>query len=151
MNVRGAVPVLGFTPEKGKAYGTVMCVVSHPLSRGSVHISSANPSEPPSIDPNYFATATDLNIMVQTIEFALRLIDTEPISKIFVAKAAPKLDSGKERKEIILDHIRNACGTSYHPVGTAAMLPRECGGVVDSKLLVYGTDNLRVVNHVSFD
>lgn len=31
-------------------------------------------------------------------------------------------------------------------VGTAAMLPQELGGVVDPKLLVYGTANLRVVD-----
>lgn len=31
-------------------------------------------------------------------------------------------------------------------VGTAAMLPRQDGGVVDPNLLVYGTTNLRVVD-----
>ncbi|KAL1858857.1 hypothetical protein Daus18300_009855 [Diaporthe australafricana] len=39
--------------------------------------------------------------------------------------------------------------TSYgasHWVGSTAMLPRDLGGVVDSKLQVYGTKNLRVVD-----
>jgi len=31
-------------------------------------------------------------------------------------------------------------------VGTAAMLARELGGVVDGKLKVYGTSNVRVVD-----
>lgn len=30
--------------------------------------------------------------------------------------------------------------------GTASMLPKESGGVVDHKLIVYGTTNLRVVD-----
>jgi choline dehydrogenase-like flavoprotein len=36
--------------------------------------------------------------------------------------------------------------SSYHTCGTAAMLPRENGGVVDERLVVYGTDNLRIVD-----
>lgn len=46
-----------------------------------------------------------------------------------------------------LRYVRTFIGTVYHPVGTAAMLPREVGGVVDpSTLKVYGTANLRVVD-----
>ena len=36
--------------------------------------------------------------------------------------------------------------SNFHPVGTAAMMPREKGGVVDSSLKVYGTRNVRVVD-----
>jgi GMC oxidoreductase len=36
--------------------------------------------------------------------------------------------------------------TVYHAVGTAAMAPRDLGGVVDPSLRVYGTRNLRVVD-----
>lgn len=36
--------------------------------------------------------------------------------------------------------------SNQHLVGTASMLPKELGGVVDANLLVYGTENVRVVD-----
>ncbi|KAF7620948.1 hypothetical protein F9C07_2105688 [Aspergillus flavus] len=41
-------------------------------------------------------------------------------------------------------YLRDTATTTYHPCGTAAMLPREQGGAVDEKLRVHGTTNLRV-------
>ena len=35
---------------------------------------------------------------------------------------------------------------NYHPIGTAAMMSRELGGVVGPDLVVYGTSNVRVVD-----
>lgn len=35
---------------------------------------------------------------------------------------------------------------NHHPIGTASMMARDLGGVVDPKLKVYGTSNVRVVD-----
>jgi choline dehydrogenase-like flavoprotein len=43
-------------------------------------------------------------------------------------------------------YVRTALLTAWHPAGTAAMLPKELGGVVDPELKVYGVSNLRVVD-----
>ncbi len=36
--------------------------------------------------------------------------------------------------------------TQYHPASTASMLPLEKGGVVDTRLKVYHTEGLRVID-----
>ncbi len=43
---------------------------------------------------------------------------------------------------LFLDHVE----TTWHSLGTAAMKPREEGGVVDKRLNVFGTQNLKVVD-----
>ena len=42
--------------------------------------------------------------------------------------------------------IRKSFGAVSHPIGTAAMMRRSLGGVVDAHLKVYDTANLRVVD-----
>jgi choline dehydrogenase-like flavoprotein len=46
---------------------------------------------------------------------------------------------------LFLSHKRTVA-PNHHLLGTAAMLPRELGGVVDPQPLVYGTENVRVVD-----
>ncbi|KAI1206941.1 uncharacterized protein F4807DRAFT_463004 [Annulohypoxylon truncatum] len=43
-------------------------------------------------------------------------------------------------------YVLDTATTAYHGCGSAAMMPREKGGVVNPKLVVYGTKNIRVVN-----
>lgn len=45
-----------------------------------------------------------------------------------------------------VDWLRKGLGTEYHPCGTASLLPKKKGGVVDKNLIVYGTSNLRVID-----
>ena len=42
--------------------------------------------------------------------------------------------------------VRGGLDTENHHAGTASMLPQELGGVVDSKLRVYGVEGLRIVD-----
>lgn len=44
------------------------------------------------------------------------------------------------------DFVRRKFASEYHPIGTCSMLPRHRGGVVDERLKVYGTENVRVVD-----
>ena len=59
------------------------------------------------------------------------------------AQFVPPIDADEDAlNEVISNGIR----TEFHPSGTCAMLPLDHGGVVDSHLRVWGTQNLRVVD-----
>ena len=47
--------------------------------------------------------------------------------------------------EQIQEWLRGVVASDNHCTGTAAMLPEDLGGVVDTTLTVYGTSNVRVV------
>lgn len=137
-------------PEPGKRYASLLAALMHPLSRGSVHIASADPLAPPAIDPNYFANDVDLDIIVNIIEKALKLFNTEPLKSHVKRQVLPVADAIAKGREGLREYAKNACSNVFHPVGTAAMMPREDGGVVDPSLRVHGTSNLRVVRFVSY-
>ncbi|KAI0544664.1 hypothetical protein F4679DRAFT_564189 [Xylaria curta] len=125
------------------------CIQSHPFSRGTTHISSADINAMPDINPSYFSHPADLEIMarhLQAIDTKLR--PSEQLSRFL------KRD-GKRNHPDAFDvgnlegakkYVVDTATTAYHSCGSAAMLPREKGGVVDPKLVVYGTDNLRIVD-----
>ncbi|KAH9814946.1 hypothetical protein DFH28DRAFT_286938 [Melampsora americana] len=52
----------------------------------------------------------------------------------------------EEDDRAIEDHIRNTLQTTWHSLGTLPMKSKESGGVVDSRLNVYGTHHLKVAD-----
>ncbi|ROV87577.1 hypothetical protein VMCG_10603 [Cytospora schulzeri] len=130
-------------------FASLGCAQSHPFSRGSTHISSADVDAMPEIDPRYFSHPADLEIMarhVQALDQTLRpSAELAPYFKPDGKRNHPdafNLRDLEGAKKYVLDTATSA----YHACGSAAMLPREEGGVVDSKLVVYGTENLRIVD-----
>ncbi|KZV62950.1 GMC oxidoreductase [Peniophora sp. CONT] len=132
-------------PKEGRKYGTIICLINHPFSRGSIHISNAEPMNHPSIDPKYFEEPYDLQNMVEAIKFTRKLVRTGPLEHIFSGfELAPGAECDTDEK--ISDFIRQTVKTTYHTVGTCSMLPLEDNGVVDTNLKVYGTKNIRIVD-----
>jgi choline dehydrogenase-like flavoprotein len=128
-------------------YISIIMLHSHPFSRGSVHICSASSEDKPIYDPKFLSNPLDLEIMARQLQFVERIVTTEPFSKLLKAgkrmpESAKDLSNLDHAKEVVRDRIY----TCFHPAGTCAMLPKEIGGVVNSKLRVYGTKNLRVVD-----
>jgi choline dehydrogenase-like flavoprotein len=128
-------------------YISIMMLHNHPFSRGSVHISSARCEDKPTYDPNLLSHPLDLEIMARQMQFAERIVETRPFSTLLkpgkrMPENATDLSDLDHTKEIVKDRLY----TCFHPAGSCAMLPKDIGGVVDSKLKVYGTRNLRVVD-----
>jgi len=133
------------TPLYGKGFFALIAAVMHPLSRGSVHINPADPLGKPVIDPNYLSNEYDLKAAIAGIKKCRQIAQTKPLADVWVAEYEPGLDAVKTDEEWRAYVLANTLSI-YHPVGTCAMLPKAKGGVVDSKLKVYGTKNLRVVD-----
>uniref|UniRef100_A0A0W0G550 Glucose-methanol-choline oxidoreductase N-terminal domain-containing protein n=1 Tax=Moniliophthora roreri TaxID=221103 RepID=A0A0W0G550_MONRR len=145
LNINGHFPVVGLTPDNSKRYMTLIVAYTHPFSRGSVHITSADAQVRPAIQPNYLSNRADLEILSKAIEFTLQLYQTPPLSDLIVAPVAPPFFKSDDAEKVN-EFAREILSTVHHPVGTASMMPQEDGGVVDHNLLVYGTSNLRVID-----
>lgn len=81
--------------------------------------------------------------MNNAMRFARRIAQASPMSDLAIAETQPGAASTGTTLD---DYIRTNGVTTYHPIGTCSMLPRDMGGVVDTRLIVYGTGNIRVVD-----
>ncbi|RYO84126.1 hypothetical protein DL766_008785 [Monosporascus sp. MC13-8B] len=133
-------------PVPGK-YITIGAMLSQPLSRGSVHISSANIADSPIINPNYLSNPVDLEVLAHHMLF-LETIATSPPLRNLLKHPLNRRDPASHLTDVesAKRYIRTSAISMWHLVGTCAMLPRERGGVVDVTLKVYGVDGLRVVD-----
>ncbi|TCD62090.1 hypothetical protein EIP91_007490 [Steccherinum ochraceum] len=156
------------TAPKGK-YFSVLYFLEHPATLGHIHISSGeDPTSPPDFDPAYLTEAGDVALLVwgykRSREFARRMPcyrgefsawhpkfpegseaacndDAMP-----VAVDAPDIKWTAEDDKAIEEHTRAFVSTTWHSLGTCAMKPREKGGVVDTRLNVYGVDALKIAD-----
>ncbi|KAJ7035122.1 alcohol oxidase [Mycena alexandri] len=103
-----------------------------PFSRGNVKITSTDPFKYPTIKVNYFSVAMDLDMQVAGARLARRILTSPPLSSLSTGETIPG-SAGRGRS------VEN-------PIGTAAMMRRELGGVVDAQLTVYDTSYVRVVD-----
>lgn len=121
------------------------------FSRGSVHITSSDPTVHPAIDPAYFKHPLDLDLIARSVLHTLKFTETEPMKSVFRRDENGNLITTKDSRipttlEEAKAYVPESTVTEYHPIGTCAMLPRDKGGAVDDKLRVYGTTNVRVAD-----
>lgn len=140
-------PAAGETNEKGAIVtvpGTTATICQlNPQSRGSVHITSKDVSQPPRIQANYLAEESDQKAMISAIR---------QVRQLFAQPLLAPFDNGEllpgtqvQSDEDILHYIQANAVSVYHPVGTCKMGNDE-QAVVNHRLQVHGIDNLRVVD-----
>jgi choline dehydrogenase-like flavoprotein len=121
------------------------CMACLPTSRGTITLGSPDPTKPPLINPNYYATDADRYVMREGWHVASRLMLETPEGKELVAEEivpeGHKQLGSDAADELIDARIRMGAVSAYHPAGAASM-----GKVVDGSLKVYGIKSLRVVD-----
>ncbi|KAJ4373249.1 hypothetical protein N0V83_003543 [Neocucurbitaria cava] len=120
-----------------------------PSSRGTVTLSSRDPSAPPIINPRFLSTHTDRYIMRRAVRANLALTSTAPFADEIEGEVAPVdanpdakrlsgLSTGSSDEEIDA-RLRAAVATVAHPMGTCAL-----GSVLDGEFRVKGVEGVRV-------
>jgi choline dehydrogenase len=114
-----------------------------PESRGFVQIKSADPGEPPAIQPRYLSSGFDRDTIVAGLKL-LRGIMGQPAMRRYIAEErapGPRVASDDE----LLAFARASGTTVFHPTSTCRM-GGDASAVVDERLRVRGIGHLRVAD-----
>ena len=110
-----------------------------PASRGRVRLASADPMQPPLIDPGYLTATVDADVLRHGVDLA-RAIAATPACR--AAGIGTEVLPGNGET---IAHIRRQADTGFHAVGTCR-IGTDAGAVVDPWLRVIGVSGLRVVD-----
>jgi choline dehydrogenase len=114
-----------------------------PRSRGSIHVRSSDPLEPPSIQPNYLSDPADQADAVALLRLIRRIAGQASIKPLIVAEHRPGPAVAGDAE--LLDYARETGQTAWHAVGSCRM-GRARDSVVDARLRVHGVQGLRVID-----
>lgn len=141
-------------PKNGKARiqpepypGFLLCFnPCRPTSRGSIRLASADAADAALIDPNYLATAHDVDEVLQGSRLIRTLMKTPALRAVTVEEVLPGAAVADDDDEGLLAYFRQNCGSIYHLCGSCAMGPDPATAVVDARLRVHGVPGLRIVD-----
>lgn len=142
---------------------------AYPYSRGHVHITGPQLSDPLDYQTGYLSDPDGVDIKMSLWAYKkqreiLRRMEIyrgewAPLHPPFPAtSAAASVETSEPLKdvkdieytaeddEIIEKWLREKVDTTFHSMGTCKMAPRESGGVVDENLSVHATEILKVAD-----
>ncbi|MET8829304.1 GMC family oxidoreductase N-terminal domain-containing protein [Streptomyces sp. NPDC004610] len=112
-------------------------------SRGRVTLRSADPADPPALDPGYLSHEGDLEVLAAGVRIAREIAAHRPFADLTEGELTP--GPGTADEGAIRDWIRRDLVTMHHPTSSCAM-----GGgpesVCDPQLQVRGVTGLRVAD-----
>ena len=96
------------------------------------------------VNPNYLTNAQDFSLLANASMLVRQIAsESQPAAKsLYSAELLP--GPTVQTDNDFLTFVENNYAPVFHPIGTAAMLPKSLGGVVDSNLRVYGVQGVRV-------
>ncbi|KAI0886954.1 GMC oxidoreductase [Annulohypoxylon maeteangense] len=153
-------------------YLSVAPYTAYPYSRGHLHITGPDISDPLDFDLGFFSDANDIDLKKQVWGYkkGREIIRRTGIYRGEVPSRHPRFPEGSkavaleewsppvegskiqdleyspEDDAAIEEYLRENIQTTWHSLGTAKMAPREEMGVVDKDLNVYGVRGLKVAD-----
>jgi choline dehydrogenase-like flavoprotein len=126
---------------------TITTGLLHPLSTGSSHIISSDPAQAPKIDPRYFSHPLDVEVHARQVSYLETIAAAQPFASLLKPKAKRNVPSAYvEDLDAAREYQKIGSISNWHGVGTCAMMSKDKGGVVNDRLIVYGTRNLRIAD-----
>jgi choline dehydrogenase len=139
----GEVDDKGNTISAGFPGVTSTGCVLRPISRGSVHVQSANPQQAPHIRFNFLDSEEDRRRMIEIIRLQRDIFKSPAYNAHRGEEYLPGAQVQSDAE--ILDYIRQNAHSVYHPVGTCKM-GIDDSAVVDPQLRVRGIKGLRIAD-----
>jgi choline dehydrogenase len=133
----------GSSPAGGHGY-QVHIGPMYSDSRGSVQITSTDPSVHPALRFNYLSTPTDRQEWVEAIGVARKILSQPAFDDFNGGELSPGPEVATA--EQILDWVRRDAETALHPSCTCKMGTGEQSVVDPATMRVHGIDGLRVVD-----
>lgn len=112
-------------------------------SIGYLTLQSADPNDPPMIDPNYLAEKADMDVLVAGVKIARTILNSDAFSDYRGTEFLP--GEAIQTDGEISEFIRNWVQHIYHPVGTCKM-GNDPMAVVNNQLQVHGVEGLRIAD-----
>ncbi|MFD3581441.1 GMC family oxidoreductase [Streptomyces sp. NPDC058683] len=126
-------------PERGYSIGAALMT---PHSRGTLRLSSADPSSPALIDPGYLRDPRDRDVL----EAGLRIVRSIGRAPAMARWQGEEVLPGPGVPDASLaDHLRVGVATYFHYAGTCRLGTDELA-VVDTELRVHGITGLRAAD-----
>src|SRR5262245_57686835 len=110
-------------------------------SRGAIHLTGPEPTDPVAIDANYLGDRDDLKDLVAGVQMAREIGNSAALRPFTGRGVAPGPLTGPGLGRF----LRAGLATFWHQSGTAKM-GRDALSVVDNELNVYGLDGLRIAD-----
>lgn len=134
----------GLEPPSVHAWAAGVVLLT-PRSRGSVRLSSADPTHPPAIDLALLSDAdgADARRLFHGVRLVRRIARTEPLARESAGEIAP--GPARESDEELLSYCSEALQTIYHPAGTCRM-GSDAAAPVDPALRLRGFEGLWVAD-----
>jgi choline dehydrogenase len=132
-------PLSPILPNFGGPICIFLAILVQPQSLGEIKLMSANPLDPPVVNPRYLEHEADVQVLVKAVDLCRKIANTKAFTDLNGGELAPGTEGD------LMDFIQTQASTLWHPAGTCR-IGHDALAVVDPQLRVHGVEGLRVAD-----